>query len=58
MAPHSQPVPTVEAVGAWPERIRAVSADHVREAARRWLDKRRSVTGYLVKDARSEDKRS
>ena len=49
---------TVEAVGAWPERIRAVSADHVREAARRWLDKRRSVTGYLVKDARSEDKRS
>ena len=49
---------TVEDVGAWPERIRAVSADHVREAARRWLDKRRSVTGYLVKDARSEDKRS
>jgi zinc protease len=49
---------TVEEVSAWPDRIRAVSADHVREAARRWLDKRRSVTGYLVKDARSEEKRS
>ena len=49
---------TVEDVGAWPKRIGAVSADQVREAARRWLDKRRSVTGYLVKDARSEDKRS
>jgi hypothetical protein len=30
----------------------------VREAARRWLDKRGSVTGYLVKDARAEEKRS
>jgi zinc protease len=35
-----------------------VGAADVREAARRWLDKRRSVTGYLVKDARSEEKRS
>ena len=49
---------TVEDVSAWPERIRAVSADHVREAARRWLDKRRSVTGYLIKEMRSEDKRT
>ena len=49
---------SVEDVRAWPERIRAVSADHVREAAHRWLDKRRSVTGYLIKDARPEDKRS
>ena len=49
---------TVEDVRAWPERIRAVSADAVHQAARRWLDKRRSVTGYLVKDARPEDKRS
>ena len=30
----------------------------VRDVARRWLDKRRSVTGYLVKDVRSEEKRS
>jgi zinc protease len=49
---------TVEEVGAWPERIRAVGADQVREAARRWLDKRRSVTGYLIKDTRAGDKRS
>ncbi len=48
----------VDAVRTWPDRIRAVSADQVREAARRWLDKRRSVTGYLVKDAASEEKRS
>ena len=50
---------TIEDVRARPDRIRAVSADQVREAARRWLDKRRSVTGYLVKDAaHREDKRS
>ena len=49
---------TVEQVRTWPDRIRLVSADAVRDAARRWLDKRRSVTGYLVKDTRSEEKRS
>jgi len=45
---------TVEDVKAWPERIRAVSADAVREAARTWLDRRRSVTGYLVKELPQE----
>ena len=49
---------TVEQVRTWPERIRLVSADAVREAARHWLDKRRSVTGYLVKDTHPEEKRS
>jgi zinc protease len=49
---------TVEQVRTWPDRIRLVNADAVRDAARRWLDKRRSVTGYLVKDTRSEEKRS
>jgi zinc protease len=49
---------SVEAVRTWPERIRAVAADQVHEAARRWLDKRRSVTGYLLKDAGVEEKRS
>jgi zinc protease len=50
---------TLEDLRARPERIRAISADQVREAARHWLDKRRSVTGYLVKDAAiREDKRS
>ena len=49
---------TVEEVRTWPDRIKLVTADAVRDAARRWLDKRRSVTGYLVKDKRPEDKRS
>jgi len=41
---------TVDDVRRWPERIRAVTAADVQQAARLWLDKRRSVTGYLVKD--------
>ena len=41
---------TVEDVQLWPERIKAVTAADVQDAARNWLDKRRSVTGYLVKD--------
>jgi zinc protease len=41
---------TVDDVQRWPERIRAVTASQVQEAARAWLDKRRSVTGYLIKD--------
>jgi zinc protease len=49
---------TVEQVRTWPDRIRVVTADAVRDAARRWLDKRRSVTGYLVKEAQPEEKRS
>jgi zinc protease len=42
------------------ERIRAVTAEQVRDAAQKWLDKKRSVTGYLIKDAapkREEPKR-
>jgi zinc protease len=49
---------TVEDVRAWPGRIRAVTADAVQNAARTWLDRRRSVTGYLVKNLQSEEKRS
>ena len=41
---------SVELVRSRSHRIRAVTADAVRAAARQWLDKRRSVTGYLVKD--------
>jgi zinc protease len=37
-------------VESWPDRIRKVTADQVREAARQWLQKQRSVTGYLIKD--------
>lgn len=50
---------TVESVKTWPDRIRAVTPEAVNAAARAWLDKRRSVTGYLIKDeTRREDKRS
>jgi zinc protease len=49
---------TVEQVRTWPDRIRLVTADAVRDAAGRWLDKRRSVTGYLIKDNPPEEKRS
>jgi zinc protease len=41
---------TVADIESWPDRIRRVTADEVREAARQWLRKTRSVTGYLVKD--------
>jgi zinc protease len=40
---------SVEDVKTWPDRIRAVTAVQVQDAARHWLDKKRSVTGYLVK---------
>ena len=49
---------TVEDVRAWPDRIRAVMAEAVQNAARTWLDRRRSVTGYLVKTVQSAEKRS
>jgi zinc protease len=50
---------TVEQVQTWPDHVRQVTAESVRAAARRYLDKRRSVTGYLIKDtARPEGKRT
>jgi zinc protease len=51
---------TVEAVRDWPDRIKAVTADDVKAAARKFLDKGRSVTGYLIKETatRLEEKRS
>jgi zinc protease len=51
---------TVEAVRDWPDRIKAVTAEDVRAAARKFLDKGRSVTGYLIKETapRPEEKRS
>jgi zinc protease len=42
---------TVEQVENWPERVRAVTLEAVQTAARRYLDKRSSVTGYLIRDA-------
>jgi zinc protease len=50
---------SVNDVRHWPDRVRAVTADQVRDAARQWLDKRRSVTGYLIKDVSPQvEKRS
>jgi zinc protease len=49
---------TVADMQARPDRIRAITAEQVRDAARRFLDKRRSVTGYLVKDGQREEKKS
>ncbi|WP_436213027.1 M16 family metallopeptidase [Bradyrhizobium sp. LjRoot220] len=51
---------SIDDIRSWPDRIRAVTAEQVRDAAQKWLDKKRSVTGYLIKDTtpKSEEKRS
>ncbi|MCA6108009.1 M16 family metallopeptidase [Bradyrhizobium cenepequi] len=52
---------SIEDIGSQPDRIRAVTAEQVRAAAQKWLEKKRSVTGYLIKDtatAKREEKRS
>jgi zinc protease len=50
---------TIDDIVDWPRRVRAVTATQVRDAARNWLDKKRSVTGYLIKDAgKREEKHS
>ncbi len=49
---------TVAQIRAWPDDVRAVTADQVQQAARHWLDIRRSVTGYLVKSLKPEENRS
>jgi zinc protease len=41
---------TVNDVRSWTDRIRAVTAEQVQAAAKQWLEKQRSVTGYLIKD--------
>ena len=49
---------TVKDVQTWPTRLKAVTANAVQEAARRWLDKKRSVTGYLVKEESAEKEKA
>jgi zinc protease len=50
---------TVDSLKTWPERVQKVTAENVQAAAKNWLDKRRSVTGYLVKGpAKPEERRS
>ena len=38
----------VKDVADWPDRIEAVTGAAITEAARKWLDKKRSVTGFLL----------
>jgi zinc protease len=49
---------TADRVRTWPDRLKAVTPESVQQAARQWLDIRRSVTGYLVKTLHSEEDRS
>jgi zinc protease len=50
---------TIDDVKSWTSQIRAITADNVRDAARTWLDKHRSVTGYLIKAwPKHEEKKS
>jgi zinc protease len=49
---------TIEQIRTWPERLRAVTVGDVKDAAREVLDKRRSVTGYLIRQAGSRDDRT
>ncbi len=49
---------TIETIQKWPDRIRAVTADEVQKAAKKWLASRHFVTGYLVKPPAPPEKRS
>ncbi len=39
---------SLEDIAQWPVRVKQVTVDDVNAAARKWLDKRRSVTGELL----------
>jgi zinc protease len=38
----------IEDIVAWPDRMERVTAADVQNAARKWLDRRRAVTGFLL----------
>ncbi len=44
---------TIEEVTGWANRIEAVTIDDVVGVARKWLDKRRAVTGFLQPEAQA-----
>jgi zinc protease len=46
---------TVEDVEAWPDRIKAVTADQVKAVAARYLNPDRSVAGYLLPPAPAQN---
>ncbi len=39
---------TIDDVVSWPDRMEKVTDDDIAAAARKWLDKRRAVTGFLL----------
>ena len=41
---------SVERIRTWPQRMSAVTPEQVQAVARKYLDKNRSVTGYLLPD--------
>ncbi len=45
---------SIEAVRTWPDRIEAVTAASVQQAAARWLVKNRAVTGFLLSKQSAE----
>ena len=48
---------TVQDVEEWPSRVEAVTVEQVNEAARKFLQMKRSVTGVLLPE-RKADKRA
>jgi zinc protease len=49
---------TVEEIRTWPDRIRGVSAEAVRDAAKTWLELRRAVTSRLSPPPNASEKPS
>ncbi len=49
---------SVDHVKTWPDRIRAVTAEEVRSAAKNYLDLRRAVTGHLIRTPAAPEKRT
>ncbi|WP_127091331.1 M16 family metallopeptidase [Aquabacter cavernae] len=47
---------SADKVNAWPDEVKAVTADEVKEAARRYLTLDRAVTGYLTAPAPAPEK--
>jgi zinc protease len=45
---------TAADVKSWPDELQAVTKDEVLDAARTWLDRKRSVTGWLMTPEQSE----
>jgi zinc protease len=49
---------SIDHVRTWPDRVRAVTADQVREMAQTYLDLRRAVTSHLIKAPAPPEKRT